>query len=329
MHRVAEGIQDYAVERSTGSDHRAVVAAEGQGKLPLNQALQKAAESHTQEGHPMRERMLGERRIEVLETALEPNETRYVTRAIGIGEEAFPAFPSPRWHPTGPDNLFLTHSPDTIALERFRSLRTRMLRMRENRPLKTVLVVSAQPGEGKTLIAANLAQVMAAHTSERVLLIDGDLRCPRLHELLGAPARPGLQDCLRSDAGFIECIQQSPMSGLFFMPAGDCANRSAALLGGSTFAEMIVHLRRGFEWIVIDSPAALAVSDAAVMAEHCDGVLMVVRAGSAEPEDLKQVSDQFEPSKLLGVVLNGKTLDKQESRAYGKAGKDKGKTLRA
>lgn len=294
----------------------------------LNQVLNTAVENEPEEMPTMRARMGAERPIEHLETVVEPKEEAPLASVKSTDEKQLALFNRPAWKPQSGENLFLAGSPESIASERFRSLRIRLLRMREHRPLQIILIVSAGAGEGKSLVSANLAQVLAAHGSDRVLLIDGDLRRPRLHEILGAPASPGLYQCLSGDAKYATSIQQSPMENfLFFLPAGECEDRAAGQLGGSAFEDLLGQLRRGFDWVVIDSPAALPVSDAAVLAEYCDGVVVVVRSGVAHQKDLKQVCDQFESSKLLGVVLNGKPLDKQDTYAYSESGKGKRKTI--
>jgi capsular exopolysaccharide synthesis family protein len=285
----------------------------------FNQALKIRVQNDPEEALRMREPVLGEGPIEVLERELDSKQEP--ANGKGTAEKRVQSFPRPAWNPDIGENLFLNDSPESIASERFRSLRTRLLRMRESRPLQTILIVSANAGEGKSVIAANLSQVMAAHASERVLLIDGDLRLPRLHDLLGAPASPGLHECLSGEAKYATSIQQSPMDGFYFLPAGDCENRSAGLLGGSAFGELLIQLRREFGWIVIDSPAALRVSDAAVLAEYCDGIVVVARSGVAKQQDLKLVCEQFEESKILGVVLNGKPLEKKDTYAYGESSK--------
>jgi capsular exopolysaccharide synthesis family protein len=277
----------------------------------------------------MREMMLGQHWASWQETMTQPSKEALLTGTKEVPDtDAWPQFPRPSWTPDHAENLFFNSSPDRLGLEQFRASRTRLLRVRENLSLQTVLVASARPSDGKTFIAANLAQVLAAHTEDRVLLIDGDVRRPRLHVTFGAPCSPGLQECLSGEVDFLECIQQSPMEGLFFLPAGNCSRRSAELLAGSAFPDLLARLRRGFEWIVIDSPAALWMSDAAVLSEHCHGVLLVVRSGCTESGDLKQLCEQFDQRKILGVMLTGKPIEKRQAYVYDDIEQDDADRLR-
>ena len=115
--------------------------------------------------------------------------------------------------------------------EEFRTLRSRLYHLREKMPLKTVLVTSALPKEGKSFTATNLAQVMVRQQGRRVLLIDADLRAPRLHRMLGTTSDPGLSDYLQGKSDEFSIMQRGPLENLFFIPSGTGSRRSGGVGG--------------------------------------------------------------------------------------------------
>ncbi len=210
------------------------------------------------------------------------------------------------WSPN-PSTILLSHNGSLCApgREEFRTLRSRLNLVREKQGIKRLLVTSALPEEGKTFVAANLAQVMLWQREHHVLLIDGDLRASHLHVSLGAPAVPGLADYLSNDADEFSIIKQrEPLSNFFFIPGGKPAPNASELLGNGRLKLLLDRLAPAFDWIIIDSPPIIPVSDARLIAELCDGVLMVVRAG-ATPIDLARMAfNDFRDKRFLGVVLN-------------------------
>jgi len=210
------------------------------------------------------------------------------------------------WSPD-PATILLSHNGSRFApgREEFRTLRSRLKLVRERQGIQKLLITSALPEEGKTFVAANLAQVMLWQREHQVLLIDGDLRAPHLHLFLGAPAAPGLSDYLSNDADEFSIIKQrEPVSNFFFIPAGKPAPNASELLGNGRLKLLLQRLAPAFDWIIIDSPPVIPVSDARLVAELCDGVLMVVRAGTT-PFDLAQIAyKDFRDKRFLGVVLN-------------------------
>jgi capsular exopolysaccharide synthesis family protein len=213
--------------------------------------------------------------------------------------------------------------------EQFRTLRSNLLQLRDTQALKTVLVTSALPQEGKTFIALNLAHAVVRQRETRALLIDADLRYPRLHLSLGAPASPGLSEYLRGAAQESALLQRGPLENLFFLPGGATVPNAAELLVNGRLKRLLEWLSPAFDWIILDSPPAIPVSDARLLADHCDGVLMVVSAGMT-PFDLAQkVRQQFRDKRLLGVVLNrakwGSTYGSYYYYGYGDKRKNNGK----
>lgn len=212
--------------------------------------------------------------------------------------------PQPGWKPDLKTMLFFNAQNYTVGTEQFRTLRTRLYQIRDKQPLRKLLITSALPKEGKTFTAANLAQAIVRQHERRALLIDADLRLPGLHVPLGAPVTPGLSDYLRGEADEFSVIQKSPRENLFFIAGGKPVSNPAELIGNGRLKNLLDRLSPVFDWIVLDSPPAIPVSDASLLADLCDGVVMVVRA-AATPFDLAQkVRQDFGQRPIVGVVLN-------------------------
>lgn len=210
----------------------------------------------------------------------------------------------PVWHEDRSKLFFLGSRVHSFATEQLRNLRSRLYQERESRALKTVLVTSAMPGEGKTFVCANLAYAFSRQSERRILLLDANLRSSRLHTLPGAPSDPGLTAYLRGEAGLEKILQRGPHENLFLIPGGKPAQNPAELLAGGKFKHLLDELAPLFDWILVDSPAAGPVSDALLLADSCDGVLLVVQGGKT-PYDLAQgVTHELRKKHLLGVVLN-------------------------
>jgi protein-tyrosine kinase len=213
----------------------------------------------------------------------------------------------PVWHPDV--NLDVFSNPAlTFGAEQFRTLRSRLYQFRSNQPLRTILVTSSMAGEGKTLVASNLAQAIVRQPDCRALLIDADLRRSRLHRMLGAPGAPGLSDYLHAAADESAIIQCARENNLCFIPAGTAVGNPSELLSNGRLKHLLHRLAPAFDWVIVDSPPYLALADASVLADLCDGVLLVTRAGSTLAEVAQRACRELQARKtVLGVVLNGVT----------------------
>jgi protein-tyrosine kinase len=217
--------------------------------------------------------------------------------------------PQMDWKPDLGTMLFMNGDDSARGTEEFRTLRSRLHQLREKMPLKTLLVTSALPKEGKSFTAANLAQVIVRQHGRRALLIDGDLRGPRLHQLLGTTPGPGLSEYLQGKNDEFSIMQRGPIENLFFIPSGTGIEDPAELVGNGRLKILLQRVEHLFDWIIIDSPPAIPVSDASLLAKACDGVLMVVRS-NATPSDLaRKARQEFPDQALVGVVLNGTSQD--------------------
>jgi len=211
----------------------------------------------------------------------------------------------PEWNPDGNTMLFSKGENHQYKAEVFRTLRSRLYRIRDQMNLRTLLITSTLPAEGKSFVAANLGQAIAQQHGRRALVIDADLRVPRLHALFGAPQTPGLTQYLLGEVDEYSAIQRGPRDGFFLMPSGSVVSNPVELIGNGRLKELLDRLRTVFDWIILDSPPMTPVSDSSLLADMCDGALLVVRAGST-PFDLAQKAcAEFKNSPLVGVVLNG------------------------
>lgn len=212
---------------------------------------------------------------------------------------------TPQWK-LDPKKLLHFGSPSHVpGTEEMRTLRSKLYHLAETQPMKKLLVASALPNEGKTFVASNLAQVMARQHQRRVLLIDSDLRWSRLHMSFGSPISPGLTEYLRGDADECSIVQKGSIENLFLIAGGAPANNASELISNGRLKSLLERMAPLFDWIILDSPPTVPVSDARLLAAFCDGVVVVVRAGYT-PYDLTLKACQgFEPSQLVGVVLNG------------------------
>lgn len=188
--------------------------------------------------------------------------------------------------------------------EVFRSLRSQLYRARKLQNLKSVLVTSAVPKEGRSFVALNLAQVLALQPGCRVLLIDGDLRTPRLHSAFGTTPNPGFSEYLRQEAEEFAIMQRNGTDGLFLIPAGRSVTGQTELIAGGRLQSLFAQVESLFDWIIVDSPPAIAFTDTSLLANSCDGVVLVVRSHSTPFDIVRKARERFREESLIGVVLN-------------------------
>jgi protein-tyrosine kinase len=229
----------------------------------------------------------------------------------------------PSWNFELRMNAFLKTDHGRIGGERFRTLRSRLYQIAGTRTMKRVLVTSSVPAEGKTTVAANLAHSITRQPDRRVLLIDADLRASRMHHFFGAPSGPGLTNYLRGEVDEYTVIQNALGGNLCFIPGGSEVSNPSELLLGDRMKQLLDLVTPVFDWIILDSPPTLAVHDASSLADLCDGVLFVVKAGETEYQLVEKASSEFLRKNLLGVVLNRVEKDASYGGYYtGYAGQD-------
>jgi protein-tyrosine kinase len=210
----------------------------------------------------------------------------------------------PAWHLDPNVNVFVNPDLSAGGAEQFRTLRSRLYQMRSNQPLRTLLVTSSIPTEGKTFVTNNLAQAIIRQPDRRACIIDADLRRSRLHVPLGAPSGPGLTDYLRGTADLISIIQQGHEGNLCFIPGGDEVANPSELIANGRMKLLLDRLAPIFDWIILDSPPCLVVADASMLADLCDGVLLVTRAGVTPTPTAQRACQELRGRNVVGVVLN-------------------------
>jgi len=214
------------------------------------------------------------------------------------------------------------------ALEQFRGLRSHLQEFRDQKHIKTLLVSSGLPQEGKSFVSANLAVSFARHRSTKVLLIDGDMRRSSLRQILGTSSTPGLSEYLSGEAELLDVMQRAKqvdaqvplpggLSSLAFIPAGGDAHNAAELSSSPRFAELLAHASSVFDWIIVDSSPVNLVSDGVNLARHCDAALLVARGGVTQYETAQRAVKELKASTILGFVLNAVSDHKSPARYYG------------
>jgi capsular exopolysaccharide synthesis family protein len=189
--------------------------------------------------------------------------------------------------------------------EAFRGIRTNVLFSSADPGSKTLVVTSTGPGEGKSVVSANLA-IALAQSGQRTLLIDADMRRPKLNELFGVSAEPGLSNVMVGDAKASETVKRTLTPNLWLLAAGKHPPNPAELLGSRRFNDFIGSLSEHFEWVVIDSPPVMAVTDASIIAHNASGVVFVVGSEMTSKGAAKVALEQLDAAKAkyVGGILN-------------------------
>ena len=200
--------------------------------------------------------------------------------------------------------------PQNFA-EAFRGIRSSVVFSSAEEGSRSVVVTSTQPSEGKTVVAANLAMSLA-QAGQRILLIDGDMRKPRIHELLKLKQDPGLSSLLVGRAKANDAVQKSGVNNLWVLPAGPNPPNPAELLGSTRFRDLLKTLLEHFDWLVIDAPPVMAVTDAPVIAHRTTGVVFVIGSEQVNRHTARTAIDLLLGSKatILGAVLNRVNVQK-------------------
>ena len=205
----------------------------------------------------------------------------------------------------GTSSLVTIADARSTGAEAFRTLRTNLIFSQAVSTLRTIVVTSAAPSEGKTTTAANLA-VTFAQQGMRVLVVDCDLRRATLHKAFKISREPGLTELLLDHAELETVARDTVTPGLYVLPAGKLPPNPAELLGGDRMRKTLAMLSGAYDLVVLDTPPLLAASDAAILATLTDGVILVVRAGRTETEAGQQAIAQLNAvgARIVGAVLN-------------------------
>jgi len=217
--------------------------------------------------------------------------------------------------PRSPEAGLIAGRQHHPVAEAYRMLRTNVQFSTLEKPAQTLLVTSANPGEGKTTTAANLALVMA-QAGKRVIAVDSDLRRPALHRFFGVGNGTGLTTLLLSEGPELDgCLKPTAFENLWVLPSGPQPPNPSELLGSRRFESVLQSLKQSADVIVMDSPPTLAVADASILASRVDGTLLVVDSGRTRAGSVQRAKEALSRAKtnLLGAVLNKLT---QRGRGY-------------
>ena len=214
-------------------------------------------------------------------------------------------------------DLYVFEHPTSRVAECCRALRTNILFSGADRPLKTLVVSSPNPREGKTTSVIYLGTTMA-QGGQRVLLIDSDMRRPRLHQSTGVARQMGLSNLIVGEVDYADVIKTTEIPNLYVLPCGPLPPNPAELLMSNRFQVVLEELGRRFDRVLLDSPPLQAVTDAVVLSRHTDGVVLVVKAGKTLREDVTRSARQVAgvDSVVVGVILNELDLDKRRDYYY-------------
>lgn len=195
--------------------------------------------------------------------------------------------------------------PDSVA-EQYRRIAAALHQAQRTRQLRVLMVTSAVAGEGKTLTAANVALTLSAAFHRRVLLVDADLRRPMMHTLFGIPGTPGLIDALRSGRSAtadLPVVRISP--ALSVLTAGRPEQDSLGRLASPALGALLSNAADRHDWVVVDTPPAMLLSETRLLADTADGTLLVLRADATQHPIVARAIELIGRERIVGVVLNG------------------------
>lgn len=195
--------------------------------------------------------------------------------------------------------------PQSPLAESFRSLRTNLGFACLDGEHSTILVSSPSPQDGKSTVISNLAVVLA-QADKKVILVDGDLRKPVQHRIFALPNRKGLTNCLLNKSTVADTAQLGPLPNLAVLTSGPLPPNPAEILGSPRTRDFWASLQEQYDYVLIDSPPVLAVTDAVILSVQVDGVILVLKPGTTRNNIAAQAREQFAwaGARLLGVVLN-------------------------
>ena len=201
--------------------------------------------------------------------------------------------------------IVVAHDQFSIVAESYRTIRTALMLSQAERPPKVILLTSPCPNEGKTVTTLNLA-IALAQSGKRVLAIDADLRKGRCHQLLHRKNHRGLANVLTGDADVKQVIQETSIKDFYLLPRGSLPPNPADLLMSQRMRDILNELRSLFDFVVIDSPPIIAVSDAAVLSVLCDGVVLVFNGEKTTTPSARRAMERLDKvgAHILGVILN-------------------------
>ena len=213
--------------------------------------------------------------------------------------------------------LIVSNHPKSILSEAYRNIRTSLMLSFSEQPPKKIAVTSANPLEGKTTTLINTA-ISLSQTGARVLIIDGDMRKPRIHKVFDNGNGIGLSNFLSGNAKLWSVIRKTEIQNLYYIPAGSVPPNPAELIASNLFREMMQALGERFDHIVVDCPPVIGFADSVILSSMVDGVILVVLSGKTPRMALQRAKDALLQvnAKILGVVINRVNIHHSEYSDY-------------
>jgi len=205
------------------------------------------------------------------------------------------------------DHLYMYNMPYTYTAEQIRKIRTYIFHMPDGRVPRIIMVTSALPSEGKTLIASNLAIAIAKGEDQHVLLVECDLRRPALHHLFKYEPSPGMSEIIQGKKRIAECLIKTPIEKLTILPAAkESPANPSELLESKVLASLIQELAERYNdrFVIIDTPPIQATVDPKIIADHVEGIIFVARYRYTQESDFKMALSSLPREKIIGTVLN-------------------------
>jgi protein-tyrosine kinase len=208
-------------------------------------------------------------------------------------------------HDIDPDLISILN-PISLETDLFKALRAKILFPVSGKPPKSLLVTSAVPGEGKTFIASNLAVNVAQNIAEYVLLVDCDLRRPRMHKMFGFNQTKGLSDHLSDGIGLSDLLLKTVVDKLTLLPAGTPPLNPSEILSSAKMANLIdeVQTRYDDRYLIIDSPPPMLAPETSAIAKRVDGIIIVIKYGDTPLRLIEQMMESLDKEKIIGAVIN-------------------------
>jgi capsular exopolysaccharide synthesis family protein len=205
---------------------------------------------------------------------------------------------------SGPQSDVLVGGTAAPFSEEYRTLRARIQSLRRTRELRSIVLSSARPSEGKTTTAVNLALSFGAERENSVCLVDADLRTPRIHRAFAGTGIVGLAEVLEGDAKLEEALVSVPDSRLMVLPVKAMPTQPSELLSSRAMSQLVAELHTRFQTVIVDAPPVLGLPDTVTLVDLCDAALFVVGAGRAPRDEVESALERLDANKVIGVVLN-------------------------
>ncbi|QED50202.1 CpsD/CapB family tyrosine-protein kinase [Cytobacillus dafuensis] len=201
--------------------------------------------------------------------------------------------------------LVTIFNPKSPISEQYRTIRTNIEYSNIERENRIIMVTSSTPGEGKTTTSSNLA-VVFSQQGKKVLLIDADFRKPMVHNVFGKQNFFGLTSVIIKNKPLIESVQSTHIKNLYVLTSGPVTPNPSELLSSQSMSDLLAEIRRHFDFVIIDTPPILPVTDAQILANQCDGVILVINFGKTKIEQAQKAKSLLlnVKARILGAVLN-------------------------